>query len=125
LISVSDFKTLYTNFLNFERITGLGINHPFWSSVFNNLNLKSVSLLKSNDETYIFTSNTPSVQTTVDTVLFDSEEVSSSFRAQKNQSPVFKPDFKSGNFFTRDDFNRRPHMLTTISDLSKGMRKPV
>ena len=44
---------------------------------------------------------------------------------QKHQAPIFKPDFKAGNFFTRDDFVRRASLLTTISDLTKGMRKPV
>jgi hypothetical protein len=57
--------------------------------------------------------------------LLNSEESSTFYRNQKHQSPIFKPDFKSGNFFTRDDFARRPGLLTTISDLSKGMRKPV
>jgi hypothetical protein len=57
------------------------------------------------------------------TLLF--EENSSDYRSQRNQNPVFKPDFKSGNFFTRDDFARKPLLLTTISDLTKGMRRPV
>lgn len=52
------------------------------------------------------------------------EETSSVYRSQRNQNPVFKPDFKSGNFFTRDDFSRKPFLLTTISDISKGMRRP-
>lgn len=53
------------------------------------------------------------------------EENTLDFRAQRNQNPVFKPDFKSGNFFSRDDFSRKPLLLTTISDLTKGMRRPV
>lgn len=53
------------------------------------------------------------------------EESSSQFRTQRSQNPVFKPDFKSGNFFTRDDFSRKPFLLTTISDITKGMRRPA
>jgi len=53
------------------------------------------------------------------------EESSSQFRTQRSQNPVFKPDFKSGNFFTRDDFARKPFLLTTISDITKGMRRPA
>lgn len=53
------------------------------------------------------------------------EESTSQFRVQRSHNPVFKPDFKSGNFFTRDDFARKPFLLTTISDISKGMRRPA
>lgn len=53
------------------------------------------------------------------------EENTQDYRSTRNQNPVFKPDFKSGNFFTRDDFARKPFLLTTISDISKGMRRPV
>jgi hypothetical protein len=52
------------------------------------------------------------------------EESSTNYRSQRNQNPIFKPDFKSGNFFTRDDFARKPFLLTTISDITKGMRRP-
>jgi hypothetical protein len=53
------------------------------------------------------------------------EESTSQVRVQRAQNPVFKPDFKSGNYFTRDDFARKPFLLTTISDISKGMRRPA
>lgn len=53
------------------------------------------------------------------------EENTQDHRALRTQNPVFKPDFKSGNYFTRDDFARKPFLLTTISDISKGMRRPV
>jgi hypothetical protein len=53
------------------------------------------------------------------------EENTQDFRSVRSQNPVFKPDFKSGNFFTRDDFARKPFLLTTISDITKGMRRPV
>jgi hypothetical protein len=53
------------------------------------------------------------------------EETSSSSRTQRSQNPIFKPDFKSGNFFTREDFSRKPFLLTTISDITKGMRRPA
>lgn len=53
------------------------------------------------------------------------EENTQDYRSVRSQNPVFKPDFKSGNYFTRDDFARKPFLLTTISDISKGMRRPV
>jgi hypothetical protein len=53
------------------------------------------------------------------------EESTAVARNKRYQNPVFKPDFKSGNFFTRDDLSRRPFLLTTLADLSKGMRRPA
>jgi hypothetical protein len=53
------------------------------------------------------------------------EENTQDSRSLRSQNPVFKPDFKSGNFFTRDDFARKPFLLTTISDITKGMRRPA
>ena len=53
------------------------------------------------------------------------EEGTHDYRSVRSQNPVFKPDFKSGNYFTREDFARKPFLLTTISDISKGMRRPV
>lgn len=72
-----------------------------------------------------FSSNTLDTTSFMENRLFNSEESSQEYRYQRHQNPIFKPDFKSGNFFTRDDFVRRPALLTTISDLTKGTRKPV
>jgi hypothetical protein len=72
-----------------------------------------------------FTSNTIDASSFMENRLFNSEESSQSYRYQRHQNPIFKPDFKSGNFFTRDDFVRKPGLLTTMSDMTKGTRKPV
>jgi hypothetical protein len=72
-----------------------------------------------------FSSNTLDTTSFMENRLFNSEESSQEYRYQRHQNPIFKPDFKSGNFFTRDDFVRRPALLTTISDMTKGTRKPV
>jgi hypothetical protein len=72
-----------------------------------------------------FTSNTIDASSFMENRLFNSEESSQSYRYQRHQNPIFKPDFKSGNFFTRDDFVRKPGLLTTMSDMTKGTRKPA
>jgi hypothetical protein len=72
-----------------------------------------------------FSSNTLDTNSFMENRLFNSEESSQVYRYQRHQNPIFKPDFKSGNFFTRDDFVRKPGLLTTMSDMTKGTRKPV
>ena len=72
-----------------------------------------------------FNSNTLDTNSFMENRLFNSEESSQVYRYQRHQNPIFKPDFKSGNFFTRDDFVRKPGLLTTMSDMTKGTRKPV
>ena len=86
---------------------------------------KSQSFVVNNMESLRFISNTFESNSLTEDRLLSSEESSNVYRYQRHQNPIFKPDFKSGNFFTRDDFLRRPALLTTISDLTKGARKPV
>jgi heme/copper-type cytochrome/quinol oxidase subunit 1 len=59
-----------------------------------------------------------------DSLLFTNEESSSNFRYQKFQNPVFKADYKSGNYFTKVDLERFPHMINTFIELTGGIRKP-
>jgi hypothetical protein len=88
-------------------------------------NLKSQGFSTPEAENLQFLSNSFESNSFTENQLLSSEESSNVYRNQRHQNPIFKPDFKSGNFFTRDDLLRRPALLTTISDLTKGTRKPV
>jgi heme/copper-type cytochrome/quinol oxidase subunit 1 len=98
--------------------------YVWWQSKLNLTKPETVSGLNGN-ESLFFASTTNEVESFVENRLSSLEESSHFYRFQKHQSPIFKPDFKAGNFFTRDDFVRRASLLTTISDLTKGMRRPV
>lgn len=88
-------------------------------------NLKSQGFSAPETENLQFLSNSFESSSFTENRLLSSEESSNVYRNQRHQNPIFKPDFKSGNFFTRDDLLRRPALLTTISDMTKGARKPV
>jgi hypothetical protein len=88
-------------------------------------NIKSQGFSNIDSENLQFISNSFDASSFTENQLLSSEESSNVYRNQRHQNPIFKPDFKSGNFFTRDDLLRRPALLTTISDLTKGTRKPV
>jgi len=92
-------------------------------SSFQNINSQGFS--NTDNENLQFLSNSVDASSFTENQLLSSEESSNVYRNQRHQNPIFKPDFKSGNFFTRDDLLRRPALLTTISDLTKGTRKPV
>jgi len=83
-----------------------------------------------------FINSTDSLQTNVDYVskawsstsleqknLFSNQEVSSNFRYQKFSNPIFVYDYKSGNYLTTEDVRAYPSMFTSISEVTKGIRK--
>jgi len=55
--------------------------------------------------------------------LFNRQEVSSTFRYQKFSNPVFVYDYKSGNYLTTEDVKAYPSLFTSISEVTKGIRK--
>ena len=78
----------------------------------------------SSSEVVDYAAHTQSPYVLADTVLFTNEESASNFRYQKFQNPIFKADYKSGNYFTKVDLERFPHMITTFTELTGGIRKP-
>lgn len=108
----------------------LFLGFPDLSKIYNSLILNfsgmtpSNYVLNSKVYTY-FISSAVVLESLSQNTLKSLEESTSQARVQRAHNPVFKPDFKSGNYFTRDDFARKPFLLTTISDISKGMRRPA
>jgi len=45
------------------------------------------------------------------------------FRFQRSSNPVFRYDYKLGNYLTKDDLTTSPHLFTTISEITGGIRK--
>lgn len=58
-----------------------------------------------------------------DKVFFSNEELTSNFRQQRFQTPVFKYNYKVGNYFGKPEKTFYPHMFTTQSELTGGIRK--
>ena len=52
------------------------------------------------------------------------QESYSSWRFTRSANPVFKYDFKVGNYAPDDVKKLNPHLLTTIKDVTMGIRKP-
>jgi hypothetical protein len=55
--------------------------------------------------------------------MYANEEISSNFRQQRFQNPVFRYNYKIGNYFPKVDKVTYPHLFTTISELTGGIRK--
>lgn len=64
-----------------------------------------------------------STSTITEKVLTSGEEVSSNFRYQKFSNPVFRYDYKAGNYFPKDDFTLHRHMFVSMSEITGGIRK--
>merc|ERR1711957_64957 len=44
-------------------------------------------------------------------------------RYQRNLNPIFRYDYKLGNYFTKEDSIVTPYLFTTINELTGGIRK--
>jgi len=55
--------------------------------------------------------------------MFSNQEISSNFRFQKFSNPVFRYDYKAGNYLTKDDIKAYPTLFTTIREITGGIRK--
>ena len=59
----------------------------------------------------------------VDSSAVSLQEQSSDQRFVRFMNPVFKYDFKVGNYIPDDVKKMNPHMFTTIKDVTTGIRK--
>ena len=51
-------------------------------------------------------------------------ELAADYRFQKSSNPVFKYDFKVGNYLPDTVKTLNQHMFTTFNDVTGGIRKP-
>jgi len=58
-----------------------------------------------------------------DKVFFSNEELTSNFRQQRFQTPVFKYNYKVGNYFGKSEKTLYSHMFTTQSELTGSVSK--
>tara|TARA_B100000795_G_scaffold250317_1_gene218427 strand:+ start:1552 stop:1965 length:414 start_codon:yes stop_codon:yes gene_type:complete len=70
-----------------------------------------------------FTGTGFQVTSSLDQVLNNQSESSYFFRYQRALNPVFKYDYKLGNYFTKQDSTMTPFMFTTVIDVTGGIRK--
>lgn len=58
-----------------------------------------------------------------DRISYSNEEVTSNFRQQRFQNPVFRYNYKIGHYFTKSDLFLHSTLFTTQSELTGGIRK--
>jgi hypothetical protein len=58
----------------------------------------------------------------IDESLFSNMEFSGSSRFKKNENPVFKYDYKAGDYFPKLNKEAYPHLFSTILHLTSGLR---
>jgi hypothetical protein len=65
------------------------------------------------------------IQTNTDSFNSQTSLIESSLnvRYQRNLNPIFRYDYKLGNYFTKEDSIVTPYLFTTINELTGGIRK--
>ena len=72
-----------------------------------------------------YTTNQTYLDTTVNQNLYQSQENRTDFRNQRTQNPIFRYDFKLGNYMPEELKRKFPHSFISIHDLTTGLRKPL
>jgi len=70
---------------------------------------------------YLFKSDYFSLSKAIDLKLAN-QELSIFYKNQKNANPVFKYDYKSGDYFPKFNKETYNYLLTTLTDLTNGLR---
>jgi len=130
-----NLSNFYTNIshhisflLSFNAILGLNdLQFGYWEKLISKISYswnqsKSVSTFHT-DNTINYTSKPLSSLTMNEKNKFNHQEVSSNFRYQKFSNPIFVYDYKSGNYLTTEDVKAYPSLFTSISEVTKGIRK--
>lgn len=125
-LNISNLKentfSILTKLFNIELLLGLtNTNFTFLEKL--NFNFFKAEVLTSNDNNSLYVSHNNTTTSINDKILFGGEETSLNFRYQKFQNPIFRYDYKAGNYFTKSDLSTFPHMFTTASELTGGIRK--
>lgn len=56
--------------------------------------------------------------------LYSGHELAADYRFQKSSNPVFRYDFKVGNYLPDSVKTLNQHLFTTMNDVTGGIRKP-
>lgn len=126
-INTNSFKNIFYTFspsfvlgLNDTNTSFLENYLQYFTNLYNSSSLTSLSAVK---DSVNYTSKPWSTSSMEDKTLFSNQELSSNYRYQKFSNPIFVYDYKSGNYLTTEDVKAYPSMFTTISEITKGIRK--
>ena len=130
--SIEGFKGLLTNTLVLSPFTMfntisignyvssvLDISYAQFSNVATLANVK-----KSQSPNLSYTTSSLLNQDQSTAEQFQAQEIASDYRNLRLQNPIFKYDFKLGNYMPDDNKRKFSHLLTSIHDLTTGVKKP-
>lgn len=109
---------LISNLLSFNDLVSFFSKKVLESNTLVSTTFSSISKYELNSSSK--TTNSLDLQ---DKIMYANEEISSNFRQQRFQNPVFRYNYKIGNYFPKVDKVTYPHLFTTISELTGGIRK--
>lgn len=111
-----------------SNLTSLNFLHLFGFSTvvkFIHAPLTTTAAQNFNEEHVMkYSSKSESTSMVADNLLFSNEETALNFRYQKFQNPLFKADYKAGNYFNANMLKHHPHMINTLIEITKGVRRP-
>ena len=125
-------KAFATNLLLISPLTTSSLFSPnaYISSLLNGFNWQMLYLNPGQNfsvttpSELVFTTNTVLTRDDALQQQFQSQEIASDYRNLRLQNPIFKYDFKLGNYMPDDNKRKFSQLLTSIHDLTTGVKKP-
>ena len=112
--------TLFAN-LNLSQYLSAITSMSYWNVDFTRTT--ALSQIKASS-TLTYSSDSMSTQSQTIAEQFQHQEVASDYRNLRLQNPIFKYDFKLGNYMPDDNKRKFSQLLTSIHDLTTGVKKP-
>ena len=119
LLVLSPFS-LISN-LGFSSYVSTVLNLGYWNVQMANPAQQS---LVQTPATVTYSSDTMFTQGQTLAEQFQHQEIASDYRNLRLQNPIFKYDFKLGNYMPDDNKRKFSQLLTSIHDLTTGVKKP-
>lgn len=130
--SIEGVKALFTNTLTFSPFAsftplslGNYLNSVLDISYVQTFGASALTNVKSTESNKLsYTTNSLLNQDQNTAQQFEAQEIASDYRNLRLQNPIFKYDFKLGNYMPDDNKRKFSHLLTSIHDLTTGVKKP-
>lgn len=104
--------------LGLSDVYSFNLNLQGWFTKFNSSNTNEQVSSDLNYSSQLWSSNTLDNQ-----ILFNNVETSLNFRYQRFLNPIFRFDYKSGNYVTKAQIELNPSWFNTIIEITGGIRK--
>lgn len=121
---LNSLNTLLNQLLLIVHLAGLNnLNFGYGYNILNKFNKPNLDVLINTEFNVNYTSKNWNSLSLGDKSMFNNLENSLNYRYQRFTNPIFRYDYKAGNYITKQDKEAFPYLFTTMGEITGGIRK--